>query len=283
MWHTRNGQHLPSQKTLLIWVWSCCNFATPSSGVEPRRLALDNWAFVYKKIAVDHDSSSVMTFLRKSGSLAAVWIKSVLTAARCSFCSGSRSHRTHFATTHFMPRSCIKISDSVVFGIPRSASCSRAVSCQSLLIASHTHSTFSGVLLITGLLECELSKDFQPSLKHLCHTFICAMLIVLSLKSFWIIRIVSAEEWSSLTQNLMQIGYFTCSVILNATATQYTCSLNGIYHPHWLVQWSRHCSHVCIPVHSPWLPGHTNVMQTLPVILTMVGACQELSWAPLIH
>ena len=58
----------------------------------------------------------------------------------------------------------------------------------------------------------------------------------------------------SLTQNLMQICYSTCSVILNATATQYTCSLNGVYRPHWLVQWSHHCSHTHIPVHSPWLP-----------------------------
>ena len=34
-----------------------------------------------------------------------------------------------------------------------------------------------------------------------------------------------------LNANLMQICCSTCSVILNATATQYTCSLNGIYHP----------------------------------------------------
>ena len=44
------------------------------------------------------------------------------------------------------------------------------------------------------------------------------------------------------------------------------CSLHGIYHPHWLVQWSRPCSHVHIPVPSPWLPGyrshwcHTNII-----------------------
>ena len=56
-----------------------------------------------------------------------------------------------------------------------------------------------------------------------------------------------------------------------ATATQYTCSLSGVYHPHWLVQWSHHCSHMCIPVHSPWLPGYINVMQTVLIILTMAG------------
>ena len=43
--------------------------------------------------------------------------------------------------------------------------------------------------------------------------------------TFWIIQIVSAEECSSLTQNLMQIHCSTCSVILNATATQYTYSM----------------------------------------------------------
>ena len=56
-------------------------------------------------------------------------------------------------------------------------------------------------------------------------------------------------------------------LILNGMATQYTCSLNSLYHPYWLVQWS-HCSSKCIPVHSPWLPGYTNIT-TIPVILTM--------------
>ena len=60
-------------------------------------------------------------------------------------------------------------------------------------------------------------------------------------------------------------------LILNVTTTQYTCSLNGVYHPHWLVQWRCHCSHMCIPVHSPWLPSYINVMQTILVILTMTG------------
>ena len=66
--------------------------------------------------------------------------------------------------------------------------------------------------------------------------------------AFWIIEIVSVEECSSLTQNLTQIFCSTCSVILYAMATQYTCSLNSVYHPHWPVQWSRHCSCMCIPV-----------------------------------
>ena len=89
--------------------------------------------------------------------------------------------------------------------------------------------------------------------------------------AFWIIWIVFMEACSSLMQNLMQIRCSTHSVILNATATQYKCSLNGIYYPHWLVQWSRHCSHMCLPVHSPWLRGYTDVMQTILVITTMAG------------
>ena len=165
-----------------------------------------------------------MTFLRKSGSLVALWIKSLATAARWSFCSGSRSHGMNFAMTYFMPRSCIKISDTVVFWILRSASSSHNVSHQSLLIAAHTRSTFSGVLLVAGLPEHEsLSRDSWPSLKHLCHTFISAALLASSLKAFWIIRIVSVEECSSLMQNLIQIRCSTYSVVLNVTTTQYTC------------------------------------------------------------
>ena len=97
--------------------------------------------------------------------------------------------------------------------------------------------------------------------------------------AFWIIRIVSVEECSSLAQNLMQIRCSAHSVILNVMATQDTCSLNGIYCPHWLVQWSRHCSHMHIPVHSPLLPGYINVLQTVLVILTMAG----LFWTDLLY
>ena len=88
---------------------------------------------------------------------------------------------------------------------------------------------------------------------------------------FWIIWIVSTEECSSLTQNLMQIHCSTRSVILNAIATPYTCSLSSVYRPHWLVQWCLHCSCVRIPVHSPWLPGYVNAAQTVLVILKTAG------------
>ena len=88
--------------------------------------------------------------------------------------------------------------------------------------------------------------------------------------TFWIIWIFSTEECSNLMQNLMQIHCSTRSVILNVMATQNSCSLNIIYHPHWLVQWSHHCSHMRIPVHSPWLPDY-DVVQTVLIILTMAG------------
>ena len=154
-----------------------------------------------------HGSSPAMTFLRKSSSLLVVWIKLLATAARRSFGSGSRSHGTNFATTGFVPGSCDKISDTVVSGTPSSASSPHTVSRRSLLTAAHTCSTVSGVLLGAGLPERgSLSTDSRPSLKRLCHACICAALIASSLEASWMIRIVSAEESSSLTQNLMHVG-----------------------------------------------------------------------------
>ena len=50
--------------------------------------------------------------------------------------------------------------------------------------------------------------------------------------AFWIIRIVSTKECSSLMQNLMQIHCSTRSVILDAMVAQYTCSLNSVYRLH---------------------------------------------------
>ena len=87
--------------------------------------------------------------------------------------------------------------------------------------------------------------------------------------AFWIIWIVSMEVCSSLMKNLMQIHCFTYSVILNMTATQYICWLSSIYSPHWLEQWSLHCSHMLIAAQSPWLPGYIGVVQTFLIILTM--------------
>ena len=61
------------------------------------------------------------------------------------------------------------------------------------------------------------------------------------------------------------------SVFLNVMDTQYTWAPNGVYHPHWLVQWGHHCSHTHIPVCSPWPPGHIDVAQSVLVILATAG------------
>ena len=121
-------------------------------------------------------------------------------------------------------------------GIPRSASSSRTVI---------THLCWLQLVLVQHSQVFHLFQAFQnvDDFQQIIHPLwsVCATLLFVlhslpsSLKAFWIIQIVSMEECSSLTQNLMQIRWSTCSVILNAVATQYTCSLNGPYHPHWLV------------------------------------------------
>ena len=62
---------------------------------------------------------------------------------------------------------------------------------------------------------------------------------------------------------LYLLSHFECD------SPPYTCSLNSIYCPHWLVQWSHHSSRMCIPVYSPWLRGYIDDAQTVLVILTM--------------
>ena len=111
--------------------------------------------------------------------------------------------------------------------------------------------------------------DMMHNWAHCCDEAANYQLPLVS--AFSIIPIVSTGQCSSFMQNLMQIHCSTCSVILNAMATQYTCSLNGVYQPHWPVQWSHHCSHMHIPVHAPWLPGYIDVTQTVVVIRTMLG------------
>ena len=140
----------------------------------------------------------------------------------------------------------------------------------------------------SGLQEAETSGWFDVSQKHFAQDVMgdqvhccdkAASHRLLTAAGFWIIQIVSEEECSSLMQNFVQICCSIRSVILNVMATQYTCSLNGIYHPHWLVQWCCHCAHMCIPVHSPLLPGHINVVQSAFIILTKAG----LFWTDLMY
>ena len=92
--------------------------------------------------------------------------------------------------------------------------------------------------------------------------------------AFWIIWIVSMEECSTLIPSLMQIRCSTCSVILNVMLTQQCLQ----WPP--LVQWSHHCLHMCIPVHSPWLPGYIDVTQTILIILTLAWLFLERPYIP---
>ena len=221
----------------------------------------------------DNDTSvsfKVMAFLRKSGSLVAVWIKSFATAARCSFWSSNRSCGTNFATTNFMPRSCVKISDTVVLGIPRSTSSSHCqlltfvdcslyrvniLRCCACCRPSRTWITFQRF--------CTIFEAFVPHFYFHCTHCIIPGSLLNHLNSFCRrMYKLNAEFLADLLLYLL---------ILNAMPTQYTSSLNEFYCPHWPGEWSRHCSGMCTLVHPLWLPGYINVVQTVLFILTMSG------------
>ena len=124
-----------------------------------------------------------------------------------SVCCSSRSFRTNFATTCFMPRSWVQISNTIVFRICIWASNSLTVSCWSLLIAACPFQHCQVFYLFQAF---QNEDHFQQIFNHLwsictTHIFIWDALTALSLKAFWIIQIVSTEECSSLMQNLMQM------------------------------------------------------------------------------
>ena len=71
--------------------------------------------------------------------------------------------------------------------------------------------------------------------------------------------------------NLVQIHCSTSSVILKAMTTQYTRS-NSTYHgPPLTSAMKASLFTMRIPVHSPWLPGYIDVVQTVLIMLTIVG------------
>ena len=87
------------------------------------------------------------------------------------------------------------------------------------------------------------------------------------------LQIVSAEEYSSLMQNLMRVRYSTHPVILNVTATQYICSLIGVYGPRPLLTStvkSPLFTHACSCPFS-LVPGYIDAAQSILVLLTMAG------------
>ena len=194
-----------------------------------------------------------------SDSLVVVWIKSLATAAQCSFCSGSRSCGMSFARTPFMPWSWIKILDTAVFGIPRSAASSHTVS-HDICWLQPIH-----IQLLRCSAHCRPSRTWiifnysWPSLKDLCHIFICAALIASSPKALWIIWIVSAGECSSLCKiwrrfiALLALIHFECdghtvhmltqSRLLPLTSTVKSSLFTHVH-----------------SVHSPWLPCYIYVV-----------------------
>ena len=175
--------------------WSYCDFAVPFSARRMRQLPLGGLGLSVWITAVD------TRFISSHNLLEEIWFIGSCLNQVTSNCSMMFlllwQQKPQNAMTHFVPRPCIKILDTILFGIPRSASSSCTYTHRSLLSAARTRSTFSGVLLAAGLPECGLlSTESQPSLKLLCHTFICAALMASSLKVCWYIRIVTVEECS---------------------------------------------------------------------------------------
>ena len=162
---------------------------------------------------------------------------------------------------------CINLGHSS-FGIPRSASSSRTVSRWSLLIAAHIHwRIFMGWLQniqrsqVFCLLQAFQNVDhFQHVLRHLWS--ICATLLF---------ALHSCNILESLLNHLNSFhgGMFKLNAKFDADSLLYLlshfqCDGHTVHmhtqqclYPHWPVQWSCHCSHVCIPVHCPWLPGYS--------------------------
>ena len=68
---------------------------------------------------------------------------------------------------------------------------------------------------------------------------------------------------------LYMLSHFECNSHTVHTLTQWCLP------PPLTSTWNCHCSHRHMPVHSPWLPGYTDVTQTTLIILTMAGLCPD--------
>jgi len=256
----KNRQHgLDIALTLLclLWTWQLRWLPLGRLGFCFRVIAMDPWPIS------DYDLfGEIWVFVRGSS-------MSCVTSVQNSFCTCDRSCRTNFATTRFLPRYSIKISETIVCGIPRSSSNSCTVNRWFSLIAAGMHSTFSGVLLVEGLSECGLLlTDSRPSLKRRYHNFIWASLNESSPKAFLIMQTVSADECPSLKQNLMQIRWSTRPVIVNVTVTQYTSSLKCLTAT-WLAPCKSNCSRMRSKVSSDWLPSYIKAMWPVLEIFKM--------------
>ena len=109
-----------------------------------------------------------------------------------------------------------KISQTVLFGIPRSFSSSRTINRRSLSITSRICSILPNVFVVEGRPERELlSTEVRPALKRLYYSFIRVLLINSFPKAFCITWIVSELVFPSWKQNLTQIRWSCFSVIFN--------------------------------------------------------------------
>ena len=221
------------------------------------------------------NSSPAITFLRKSGSLVAFWITSLATVTWCSFCSGCGNHRTNFATTCFMQRSCIKIWDRGVVESPDQLLVV-ALSVADLCWLQPVHVHHSQVFCL--LQAFQNMGHLHQILGHCWGTCATLSFVLHSLHHPW----RPSESSECFHRGMFRLNAkfdadsLLYSDILNVTATQYTCSLNGIHCPLLtstvkLLSARRH-----MPVHSPWLPGYIDVAQTVLVTLTMAGLCLDI-------
>ena len=141
----------------------------------------------------------------------------------------------NFGTTHFMPRSCVKILDTAVFGTPRSASSSHTVSRQSWLIAAlHIHSLRCSAccrpsrMWITFHRFLTVFEVFVPRFYLYCTHCIVPESLLNYLSSFH-------GGTFKLNTKFDADLFSACTVILKVMATQCTSMrilFNSVYCPH---------------------------------------------------
>ena len=138
----------------------------------------------------------------------------------------------NFATS-FMPRSCIKISDREFFGIPRSASSSHTAN-QSPIFVDCSPYMFN---ILRCSAHCRPSRTWITLNRFLAifeafvsHYYLCC--------THRIIPECLLNHPNSFCRGMLKLNtkfdadLLLYLVILNVTATQYTCSFNGVYCPH---------------------------------------------------
>ena len=130
-------------KMLSTWPWHYSDFVASSSDVAKKATSTEKLGFCFRVMAINPQLISSYDLFEE---MCITVRKSTATSAQNSFCCCDLSCGTSFATTCFIPRSCIKICETIVCGIPRSSN-SCTVNRWFLFIAPCTHSKCSGVLL----------------------------------------------------------------------------------------------------------------------------------------